>query len=422
MARTAQERDVLTTGAHEVMNEQAARAFTPDELSYRLRQQELVSEFGLFCLRTHDLNAVLQEAARASAEGLRSDLCKVLEHCPAQNDFLTVAGVGWHPGVVGHARLGPDHQSPAGYAMETGEPVITNELAREDRFRTPPLLIEHGVRSAANVLIKGDQTVFGVLEVDSTHLGHFNDADSAFLQGFANLLGVAIERQRLEEELRGKELSLQQALEHERVLTLEVHHRVKNSLALVASLLMMQHRASKNAEVHRALEAAETRIHAIADAHDHLARHKKAAAVPLDAFVCDLCQRLAAANPLHQVVCDVVGITVSAGRAIALGLLINELVTNALKYAYPGAGGDVRVTIRPSAGERYVLEVSDDGVGMPPDDTERKNGLGTKVITSLARQLGGTVAWRRTQPGTLVALEFAGERGASLRPDHKAIE
>jgi two-component sensor histidine kinase len=395
------------------MIERMTQAFTPDELTYRLRQQELVSDFGLFCLRTHDVFAVLHEATRACAEGLRSELCKVLEHCPAQNDFLIVAGVGWRPGVVGHARLGPDGESPAGYALQTGKPVISNELANEGRFRTPSLLIEHGIRSAANVLISGDETVFGVLEVDSTHRGEFNDADSSFLQAFANLLGVAIERQRLEQDLHRKEQSLQQALELERVLVLEVHHRVKNSLALVAGLLTMQHRASKNTEVHRALEAAEARIHAIAEAHDHLARHKDAGTVPLDAFVRDLCQRLGAANPLHHLVCDVVGIPVSADRAIALGLLINELVTNALKYAYPDASGEVRVSIRPSGNERYVLEVGDNGIGMPPETTASKKGLGTKVIASLARQLGGTVTWEHTQPGTRVTLEFPGERARS---------
>jgi len=388
---------------------------TADELSYRLRQQELVSDFGLFCLRQHDVPALLEEASRACAEGLRSDLCKVLEHCPSSNDFLTVAGVGWHPGVVGHARLGPDDQSPAGYAMETGQPVISNELATEDRFRTPRLLIEHGVRSAANVLIKGDQTTFGVLEVDSTHLGNFNDADSSFLQAFANLLGVAIERQRLEEELHRKELTLQQALEHERVLSLEVHHRVKNSLALVASLLAMQHRASRNTEVQRALEAAETRIHAIAEAHDQLARHKQAVTVPLDAFVRDLCQRLAAANPLHHLACDAIGVSVSADRAIALGLLINELVTNSLKHAYPQASGEVRVAVREVAAGRYMLEVRDNGIGIQPDDVQDRKGLGTKVIATIAKQLGGTVTWRHGQPGTHVALEFPAERARTRK-------
>src|SRR5581483_3220189 len=378
----------------------------PDELNYRLRQHKLASDFGMFCLRTHDVSALLYEATRASAEGMRCKLCKVLEYRPAHDDFLVVAGVGWLPGVVGHALLGSGAESPAGYAYASGQPVISNELASEPRFRTPRLLVEHGVLSAANVLIRGDESTFGVLEVDSTHLGQFNDADSDFLQGFANLLGIAIERQRLEERLHRNEAALQRALDYERVLVSEVNHRVKNSLTLVTGLLAMQRRGSSNAELQRVLDAAEARIHAIAEVHDHLARHGKAATVPLNGFVCDLCRRLGAANPLHQLVCDVVHVTVSADRAVALGLLVNELVTNALKYAYPDMVGEVRVSIRPSGGDHYTLEVSDQGVGMPAEDPSSRRGLGTHVVSSLARQLGGTVTWHRDPPGTRVVLEF----------------
>jgi two-component sensor histidine kinase len=71
------------------------------------------------------------------------------------------------------------------------------------------------------------------------------------------------------------------------------------------------------------------------------------------------------------------------------------------------------VSIRPCDDERYMLEVRDSGVGMPPDSTAAKKGLGTKVIASLARQLGGTVIWEHTQPGTRVTLEFPGERARS---------
>ena len=399
------------------MSEHVKPISTPDELSYRLRQQQLVSEFGLCCLRTKNIPTLLHEAARASAEGVQCELCKVLEYRPAHNDFLVVAGVGWRPGVVGHALLGADEASPAGYAFASGRPVISNELAHEERFRTPRLLIEHGVLSATNVLIRGDESTFGVLEADSTRVGRFDDADCDFLQGFANLLGVAIERQRLEQDLHRKERALQQALEHERVLVSEVHHRVKNSLAVATGLLAMQRRGTSHEEARRLLEAAETRIHAIADVHDHLARHGKVATVPLDGFVGDLCRRLGAANPLHHLVCDVVAVSVSADRAIALGLLINELVTNALKYAYPDTGGEIRVAIRPSAPDHYTLAVSDDGVGMPAGDAGSPKSLGTKVITSLARQLGGTVTWHRTQPGTRVVLEFPRERDPARNAD-----
>ena len=100
-----------------------------DELVYRLHQQKLTSDFGAFALRTHDVARCLQEASRACAEGLRSEFCKIMELSVSRGDFLIVAGVGWRPGVVGQARVGAGAESPAGYAIENGEPVISNELA-----------------------------------------------------------------------------------------------------------------------------------------------------------------------------------------------------------------------------------------------------------------------------------------------------
>jgi PAS domain S-box-containing protein len=171
------------------------------ELTYRERQHELLARFGMAALKGTDVAALLQEATRLCAEGLRTDLCKALERVPGRDgeDTLIVrAGVGWGPGVVGKAFIGADLASPAGYALKTGEPVISNHLSGESRFRTPQLLIEHGVRRAINVIIRGDGEPFGILEADSREEGKFDTADAAFLQGFANLLGSAIERARVE--------------------------------------------------------------------------------------------------------------------------------------------------------------------------------------------------------------------------------
>src|SRR5213078_2996894 len=114
--------------------------------------------------------------------------------------FLVRAGVGWEPGVVGVATVGADLASPAGYALRTGKPVISNHLENEERFRTPEILRQHGIHRAMNV----------------------------FLQGAANLLGMAIERERHERSLRA-------ALDRHQVLLDEMNHRVKNSLMIVSS-------------------------------------------------------------------------------------------------------------------------------------------------------------------------------------------
>jgi PAS domain S-box-containing protein len=171
----------------------------PPELLYRLRQQSMLAEFGMYALRNHDFDSLLQRATELCADGMATDLCKVLEYQPHEDRLLVRAGVGWGEGVIGQATVGADLESPAGFALKTGRAVISNHLTEESRFRTPQLLAEYGVRRAINVIIASGEP-FGVLEVDSPDQGQFDETDLAFMQGFANLIGVAIERHRVEAE------------------------------------------------------------------------------------------------------------------------------------------------------------------------------------------------------------------------------
>ena len=107
--------------------------------------------------------------------GLSIRFCKVLEYLPDQNRLLVRAGVGWNEGVVGHATIGADLESPAGYALHTGKPIISNRLSTEQRFRTPSLLREHCVERAANVILLGEGRPYGVLEADSEVSGAFTE-------------------------------------------------------------------------------------------------------------------------------------------------------------------------------------------------------------------------------------------------------
>ena len=114
---------------------------------------------------------LLNQTARLTAEGMEAEFCKVLEYIPAQNRLLVRAGVGWHEGIVGVATVGADLESPSGFALRTGKPVISNHLENQQRFRTPELLVEHGIRRAMNVILQGDGSPYGVLEVDSRSEG-----------------------------------------------------------------------------------------------------------------------------------------------------------------------------------------------------------------------------------------------------------
>jgi two-component sensor histidine kinase len=361
----------------------------------RLRQQEILAELGVFALQGASFGALLDETARLTAEGLEAEFSKVLEYLPHENRLLVRAGVGWDAGVIGSASVGADLDSPAGYALHSGSPVISNHLKDEQRFRTPELLLQHGIRRAMNVILQGESKPFGVLEVDSRSEGEFSERDIAFLQGAANILGMAIERQRTERQLTV-------ALEHQKVLVEEINHRAKNSLHLVSSMLQLQARGVGDAEVGKHLTVAAGRVSAVGRLYARLAYHSGFDKIELGAYLREVCEDMQAAQAdcvIHPEVEDAV--MLAPDQAIHLGLIVNELITNACKYGYPGrSGGQVWLRLERD-GKSLRLSVRDEGAGLPADfDADSGKGLGMRIVRSLIAQLGATLTTNRRTPGS----------------------
>ncbi len=368
-------------------------------LGYRLQQQAILSDFGLFALECRDNEALLAKAAAMAAEGMQTGLCKVLEYRPGPGDLLFRAGVGWRAGVIGKVSLAADEKSPAGFAFQNGTPVISNHLEGEERFRTPLIMVEHGVRRAINVLISTTAGPWGVLEVDSPSAGQFEAADIAFLQGFANLLGVAMDRQDYERRLA-------EALDYQKVLVREASHRVKNSLTMLSSILHLQSRSNPLPEVTSALNEASGHVIAIARTHDQLWR-QDTGRIEISALLDDLCASLSSQLPNIRLECSADTVSLHADQAVAVGLLITELVTNAAKHAYDEAGGRVSVSAG-AEGDSIVVTVRDFGKGLPPgfDATNRASAsLGVQLIRTLSRSLDGAVE-TRNDGGACVAVRF----------------
>jgi PAS domain S-box-containing protein len=200
-----------------------------------------------------------------------------------------------------------------------------------------------------------------------------------------------------------------EAEERQALLTREISHRVKNSLQLVASLLGIQAKGSTHEEVRSALEDAWTRVQTIAQVHDHLWKRREVTTIELAEFLASLCAGLRATAPLHRIVYESAGtISVPTDRAIPIGLLLNELVTNAVKYAYPASvGGEIHVRLSLSDPGHIRLEVADRGQGLAADfDLQRANAsLGLRLMDSLTRQLGGTLRAISAEPGARFMLD-----------------
>lgn len=196
--------------------------------------------------------------------------------------------------------------------------------------------------------------------------------------------------------------------EFQSLLIREISHRVKNSLALVSALLNLQARTLDDL-TRAALEDAASRVHAVATVHDQLFRQADAREIDLEPFIANLAAAIATSAPDHETLVDVEPATVSADIAVPIGLLVNGLVTNAYKYAYPnGEPGAVRITGKRRDSEHYALAVSDVGVGLPHgfDIARPGDSLGMKVITTLAKQLGGRLTADSAGPGARFSLVF----------------
>jgi two-component sensor histidine kinase len=187
------------------------------------------------------------------------------------------------------------------------------------------------------------------------------------------------------------------ALEQQRMLLHEVNHRVKNSLQLVSSLLRLQARRLPDPAARRQLEDATTRISTIAHIHQRLYRDQDFQRINFGAFLSELCADLQGTAPQCSLEVKSPDFRVTTDRAIPLALVVNELVTNAFKYAYPtvdgeSAGGRVAVGVKLLEGGKIAITVEDEGVGLPEDfTTAGGRNLGMLLIGSLLTQLSGTL-------------------------------
>ena len=187
------------------------------------RRQRVLSEFGGFVLDHDDLDEILDEACRLIAEALDSDLAAILEIDRRTNTGLVRAGVGWNPGIVGRKCVSLAERSSEAFAVGRTEPVITNDIAHEERFEFSSFLRDHGVIAVVNVpILLPGRDPYGVLQVDAREPRHFNQEDIEFLRTYAMVLGPVIDRLKTAVALRETDERLRLVVENARAYVLMV--------------------------------------------------------------------------------------------------------------------------------------------------------------------------------------------------------
>lgn len=187
---------------------------------------------------------------------------------------------------------------------------------------------------------------------------------------------------------------LQAALEEKEVLLREIHHRVKNNLQVIISLLRLQSRGGADPRMSSSFEDTLNRIRAMALVHEQLYAGKSLARVDVGEYLQTLIDSITRSlADSHPVRCEMEpALTVAMDVAMPLGLIVSELVTNSLKYGFPnGRRGTVTVCLRADAAGLH-LSIADDGVGLPEGlDEAHTTTLGLRIVRTLARQLGATL-------------------------------
>ena len=215
-------------------------------------------------------------------------------------------------------------------------------------------------------------------------------------------------------ERKQAEQAIRASLEEKETLLREIHHRVKNNLAVISSLLYLESTQAKESETVRLLQVARDRVLSMAMIHETLYNSTEFARLKVGAYLDKLLAHLlrSHATVMAKVTTrtQVDAVTMNLDTAVPLALVVNELVTNSLKHAFPDTRtGEICVALRLVNG-CFVLRVTDTGVGVPPDlDAATTRTLGLRLVRSLSGQLGGEFRIQRANPGSEAILSFPAE-------------
>ncbi len=217
-------------------------------------------------------------------------------------------------------------------------------------------------------------------------------------------------RNKIEKQIREKETLLK-----------EIHHRVKNNLQTVSSLLNLQSRSIENKKMKGIIKSSQNRVISMAMIHEMLYMRNDIAKIEYKSYVQELSEYLIRSikgveNNVKLKI-DIPNIKLGVDTAIPLGLLINEVVTNALKYGIEGeTEGEISISMKHSGNNDYVLKIGDNGVGFPDTiDPQSTKSLGLKLIHNLTRQLKGSIVKDASKKGTNYIIKFQ-EVGKQLHP------
>ena len=298
------------------------------------------------------------------------------------------------------------NQGVIGRAFRTAQTQLVRDV-RDDPDYTGenPLLL-----SELAVPIKLGSSVLAVLNFENTRPATFGPEEQQMAESLAEAIALALENARLFKnaqqeifERKRAEATVKASLQEKEVLLKEIHHRVKNNLQVISSLLSLQANHIVDHKVLAALEDSQHRVRSMALIHQKLYQSTNLAQIDFGDYIRELAGYLFRAQSGHtrniSLNIQTDNVNLDLDMAVPGGLILNELISNCLKHAFPdGQGGEITVTCRAIEGGQIILTVGDDGVGLSAGlALENPGTLGLDLVKSLTEQLGGSLQVDTTQ-------------------------
>ncbi len=302
-----------------------------------------------------------------------------------------------------------------GNAASTGEAQVSGDVSKNPFYIR---LADEKTRSELSVPLKRAENTIGVLDIQSDEFNAFNQVDVAAMETLSSQITSAIENawlyeqaQQEIEERKNTEQKLKDSLKEKEVLLQEIHHRVRNNLQIIISLLRLQSSQIKDKRDARIFKESQNRIKSIALIHDKLYKSKSFANIDFaqytKSFTLHLLQTYDIESHRIKINTNLESVYFDINKAVPLGLITSELITNCLKHAFPqGRKGNIWVNFFEDKKGIVNLEVKDDGVGIPEKiDFKKAKSLGMQLINDLTKQFEGTIELDRKK-GTAFKITF----------------
>ncbi len=256
-----------------------------------------------------------------------------------------------------------------------------------------------GIQSGLSVPLLMDEQLIGTITILCLETHSFNEEHKEILSVVANQLAIAIYHALLQVQIKEHAKNLQCSLSEKEVLLKEIHHRVKNNLQVISSLLYLNSKKTKDKETLDMFKDSQNRVKSIALVHERLYQSKNLGSINFEEYVrkliIDLSRSYGVDQDIIKINIDINNIFISIDNAVPCGLIINELVSNALKYAFPenmGKENNINISFDKCGGRELLLIVSDNGIGINVELNERKkHSLGLQLVETLVEQLDGTL-------------------------------